>query len=172
LNKAVSETCVLRLVGQWAAPLLGFALAGVQGALLVRLAQLTHLAWNPKQSAFVHFGRPAAALYQGFCAPAILLLALPLCLTQVRGLGNRVRPALHWPHPAMGVLLALLARATGRRLGGPRYYQGQLVRFPVFDEGSEPDANLPLRLLQRLQLTGWGWLGLSLLLTWMALNHG
>ncbi|MDH0352970.1 cobalamin biosynthesis protein CobD, partial [Aeromonas caviae] len=48
----------------------------------------------------------------------------------------------------------------------------QLVRFPVFDEGSEPDANLPLRLLQRLQLTGWGWLGLSLLLTWMALNHG
>ncbi len=172
LNKAVSETCVLRLVGQWAAPLLGFALAGVQGALLVRLAQLTHLAWNPKQSAFVHFGRPAAALYQGFCAPAILLLALPLCLTQVRGLGNRVRPALHWPHPAMGVLLALLARATGSRLGGPRYYQSQLVRFPVFDEGSEPDANLPLRLLQRLQLTGWGWLGLSLLLTWMALNHG
>ncbi|MDY7828877.1 cobalamin biosynthesis protein CobD, partial [Aeromonas caviae] len=58
------------------------------------------------------------------------------------------------------------------RLGGPRYYQGQLVRFPVFDEGSEPDANLPLRLLQRLQLTGWGWLGLSLLLTWMAVNHG
>ena len=152
--------------------MLGFALAGVQGALLVRLAQLTHLAWNPKQSAFVHFGRPAAALYQGFCAPVILLLALPLCLTQVRGLGNRVRPALHWPHPAMGVLLALLARATGSRLGGPRYYQGQLVRFPIFDEGSEPDANLPLRLLQRLQLTGWGWLGLSLLLTLMALNHG
>ena len=39
LNKAVSETCVLRLVGQWGAPLLGFALAGVQGALLVRLGQ-------------------------------------------------------------------------------------------------------------------------------------
>ena len=31
LAKAVSESCALRLVGQWAGPLLGFALAGVQG---------------------------------------------------------------------------------------------------------------------------------------------
>ncbi|MEI4956563.1 hypothetical protein U1620_21160, partial [Aeromonas caviae] len=76
------------------------------------------------------------------------------------------------PPPAWGGGRGLGAGARAPRLGGPRYYQGQLVRFPVFDEGSEPDANLPLRLLQRLQLTGWGWLGLSLLLTWMALNHG
>ena len=82
-------------------------------------------------------------------------------------------PEIGGPAPALPPeLLALLARATGSRLGGPRYYQGQLVRLPVFDEGSEPDANLPLRLLQHLQLTGWGWLGLSLLLTLMALNHG
>lgn len=172
LNKAIGETCVLRLVGQWAGPLLGFALAGVQGALLWRLAQLMNQAWNPKQAAFAHFGRAAAALYQGLCAPVTLLLALPLCLPRLRQLGRKLRPALQWPYPAMGCLLSLLAQATGSRLGGPRYYQGQLVRFPVFDEGSEPDANLPLRLLQRLQLTGWGWLGLSLLLTWMALNHG
>ncbi len=46
------------------------------------------------------------------------------------------------------------------------------MRFSVFDEGRAPDADLPVRLLQRLQLTGWGGLGLSLLLTWMALNHG
>ncbi|MEI4950590.1 hypothetical protein U1530_10310, partial [Aeromonas caviae] len=76
------------------------------------------------------------------------------------------------PHPPWGALRGGRAGARAPRLGGPRYYQGQLVRLPVFDEGSEPDANLPLRLLQRLQLTGWGWLGLSLLLTLMALNHG
>lgn len=28
LAKAVSESCALRLIGQWAGPLLGFALAG------------------------------------------------------------------------------------------------------------------------------------------------
>ncbi len=172
LNKAVSETCVLRLVGQWAGPLLGFALAGVQGALLWRLAQLMNQAWSPKQAEFVHFGRAASALYQGLCAPAILLLALPLALTRLRQLGSKLRLALRWPYPAMGGLLSLLAQSTGCRLGGPRYYQGQLVRLPVFDEGAEPDATLPRRLLHRLLLIGWGWLGLSLLLTLMALTHG
>ena len=172
LNKAVSETCVLRLVGQWAGPLLGFALAGVQGALLWRLAQLMNQAWSPKQAEFVHFGRAASALYQGLCAPAILLLALPLALTRLRQLGGKLRLALRWPYPAMGGLLSLLAQSTGCRLGGPRYYQGQLVRLPVFDEGAEPDATLPRRLLHRLLLIGWGWLGLSLLLTLMALTHG
>ena len=172
LNKAVSETCVLRLVGQWAGPLLGFALAGVQGALLWRLAQLMNQAWSPKQAEFVHFGRAASALYQGLCAPAILLLALPLALTRLRQLGGKLRLALRWPYPAMGGLLSLLAQSTGCRLGGPRYYQGQLVRLPVFDEGTEPDATLPRRLLHRLLLIGWGWLGLSLLLTLMALTHG
>lgn len=172
LNKAVSETCVLRLVGQWAGPLLGFALAGVQGALLWRLAQLMNQAWSPKQAEFVHFGRAASALYQGLCAPAILLLALPLALTRLRQLGGKLRLALRWPYPAMGGLLSLLAQSTGCRLGGPRYYQGQLVRLPVFDEGTEPDATLPRRLLHRLLLIGWGWLGLSLILTLMALTHG
>lgn len=172
LNKAVSETCVLRLVGQWAGPLLGFALAGVQGALLWRLAQLMNQAWSPKQTEFVHFGRAASALYQGLCAPAILLLALPLALTRLRQLGSKLRLALRWPYPTMGGLLSLLAQSTGCRLGGPRYYQGQLVRLPVFDEGAEPDATLPRRLLHRLLLIGWGWLVLSLLLTLMTLRHG
>lgn len=172
LNKAVSETCVLRLVGQWAGPLLGFALAGVQGALLWRLAQLMNQACSPKQTEFVHFGRAASALYQGLCAPAILLLALPLALTRLRQLGSKLRLALRWPYPTMGGLLSLLAQSTGCRLGGPRYYQGQLVRLPVFDEGAEPDATLPRRLLHRLLLIGWGWLVLSLLLTLMTLRHG
>ena len=69
-------------------------------------------------------------------------------------------------------LEALLARVTGSRLGGPRYYQGRLVRLPVLGEGREPDASLPRRLLRCLQLAGWGWLALALLLTLLVLHHG
>ncbi|ANB54864.1 cobalamin biosynthesis protein CobD [Aeromonas veronii] len=172
IAKAVSESCALRLVGQWAGPLLGYALAGVQGALLWRLTQLMSQGWSIKDPAFGYFGRAASALYQGLCAPAILLLALPLALTRLRQLGGKLRLALRWPYPAMGTLLGLLAQSTGSRLGGPRYYQGQLVRLPVLGDGSEPDATLPRRLLHRLLLIGWGWLGLSLILTLMALTHG
>ena len=177
LTKAVSEGGVLRLVGQWAGPLLGFALAGVQGALLWRLAQLMNQGWSPKQTEFAHFGRPAAALYQALCAPVILLLALPLFLTQLRltqwrQLGCRLRDTLHWPYPAMGCLLGLLAQSTGCRLGGPRYYQGQIVRFPVFDAHADPVAGSPQRLLHRLLFVGWGWLVLALLFTGLAQFHG
>ena len=172
IAKAVSESCALRLVGQWAGPLLGYALAGVQGALLWRLTQLMSQGWSIKDPAFGYFGRAVSALYQGLNAPTILLLGLPLALTRLRQLGGKLRLALRWPYPAMGALLGLLAQSTGSRLGGPRYYQGQLVRLPVLGDGSEPDATLPRRLLHRLLLIGWGWLGLSLILTLMALTHG
>ncbi|MGL5993436.1 MAG: cobalamin biosynthesis protein, partial [Aeromonas sobria] len=46
IAKAVTESCSLRLVGQWAGPLLGYALAGVQGALLWRLTQLMSQGWS------------------------------------------------------------------------------------------------------------------------------
>lgn len=170
--KAVSETCALRLTGQWAGPLLGFALAGVQGALLWRLAQLMNQGWSPKQAAFSHFCRAAAVLYQGLCTPAILLLALPLCLTQLRQLGARLRTAIRWPYPAMGALLTLLSHSLGIRLGGPRYYQDTLFRFPVFDAVSDPDASSALRLLNRLQQIGWGWLALAVLFTALEQLHG
>ncbi|MFM5813851.1 cobalamin biosynthesis protein [Aeromonas dhakensis] len=172
LAKAVSESCALRLIGQWAGPLLGFALAGVQGALLWRLAQLMNQGWSPKLPAFAHFGRAATVLYQALCTPAILLLALPLCLTQLRQLASRLRTAIRWPYPAMGILLALLSGSLGCKLGGPRYYQGSLFRFPVFDAAAEPDAGTALRLLNRLQQTGWGWLALALLLTVLEHLHG
>ena len=172
IAKAVSETCALRLAGQWAGPLLGFALAGVQGALLWRLAQLMDQGWSPKQVAFSHFGRAAAVLYQALCTPAILLLALPLCLTQVRQLGARMRTAIQWPYPAMGILLAQLSSSLGIRLGGPRYYQDTLFRFPVFDAPSDPAAATALRVLNRLQLIGWGWLALATMLTVLEQLHG
>ena len=82
-----------------------------------RLAQLMNQGWSPKLPAFAHFGRAAAVLYQALCTPAILLLALPLCLTQLRKLASRLR--MLWPYPTMGILLALLSGSLGCKLGGP-----------------------------------------------------
>ena len=102
IAKAVTESCVLRLVGQWAGPLLGYALAGVQGALLWRLTQLMSQGWNMKDPAFGYFGRAASALYQGLNAPTILLLGLPLLLPRLRQATQLLRSGAIWPYPAMG----------------------------------------------------------------------
>ena len=131
LAKAVTESCALRLVGQWAGPLMGYALAGVQGALLWRLVQLmSQELEHRKDPAFGYFGRAASALYQGLNAPTILLLGLPLLLPRLKQAAQLLRNGALWPYPAIGMLLTLLADKCRIRLGGPRYYQGTLQRWP------------------------------------------
>ncbi len=172
LAKAVTESCALRLVGQWAGPLLGFALAGVQGALLWRLVQLMNQSWSRKDPAFDHFGRAASALYQGLNASVILLLALPLLASRLKQAAQLLRSGALWPYPAMGMLLTLLVDKCRIRLGGPRYYQGTLQRWPILGSGDDPDGESPRKVLNILQGIGWGWLMLALLVTVAGLVHG
>ena len=172
LAKAVTESCALRLVGQWAGPLMGYALAGVQGALLWRLTQLMSQGWSMKDPAFGYFGRAASALYQGLNAPTILLLGLPLLLPRIRQATQLLRSGALWPYPAIGMLLTLLADKCRIRLGGPRYYQGTLQRWPVLGSGHDPDGESPRKVLNILQAMGWGWLMLALLVTVAGLFHG
>ncbi|MFB2866031.1 cobalamin biosynthesis protein [Aeromonas sp. MdU4] len=172
LAKAVTESCALRLVGQWAGPLLGFALAGVQGALLWRLVQLMNQSWSRKNPVFDHFGRAASALYQGLNAPVILLLGLPLLVSRLKQAIPLLRNGVLWPYPAMGMLLTLLADKCRIRLGGPRYYQGSLQRWPVIGSGDEPNNETSRKVLNILQGCGWGWLMLALIITLMEQLHG
>ena len=172
ITKAMTESCALRLVGQWAGPLLGYALAGVQGALLWRLTQLMSQGWSMKDPAFGYFGRAASALYQGLNAPTILLLGLPLLLPRIRQATQLLRSGALWPYPAIGMLLTLLAGKCRIRLGGPRYYQGTLQRWPILGSGNDPDGESPRKVLNILQAMGWGWLMLALLVTVVGLFHG
>ncbi len=172
IAKAVTESCSLRLVGQWAGPLLGYALAGVQGALLWRLTPLMSQGWSMKDPAFGYFGRAASALYQGLNAPTILLLGLPLLLPRIRQATQLLRSGAIWPYPAIGMLLTLLADKCRLRLGGPRYYQSALQRWPVLGSGDDPDGESPRKILNILQAMGWCWLMLALLVTVAGLFHG
>ncbi|MFM5397306.1 cobalamin biosynthesis protein [Aeromonas veronii] len=172
LAKAVTESCALRLVGQWAGPLMGYALAGVQGALLWRLTQLMSQGWSMKDPAFGYFGRAASALYQGLNAPTILLLGLPLLLPRLKQATQLLRSGAIWPYPAIGMLLMLLADKCRIRLGGPRFYQGTLQRWPVLGSSGDPGGESPRKVLNILQAMGWGWLMLALLVTVAGLFHG
>lgn len=172
LAKAVTESCALRLIGQWAGPLMGYALAGVQGALLWRLTQLMSQGWSMKDPAFGYFGRAASALYQGLNAPTILLLGLPLLLPRLKQATQLLRSGAIWPYPAIGMLLMLLADKCRIRLGGPRYYQGTLQRWPVLGSSGDPGGESPRKVLNILQAMGWGWLMLALLVTVAGLFHG
>ncbi|MFM5315519.1 cobalamin biosynthesis protein [Aeromonas veronii] len=172
IAKAVTDSCSQRLVGQWAGPLLGYALAGVQGALLWRLTQLMSQGWSMKDPAFGYFGRAASALYQGLNAPTILLLGQPLLLPRLRQATLLLRSGVLWPYPAIGMLLTLLADKCRLRLGGPRYYQGALQRWPVLGSGDDPDGESPRKVLNILQAIGWSWLMLALVITVAGLFHG
>ncbi|PJG59352.1 cobalamin biosynthesis protein CobD/CbiB [Aeromonas cavernicola] len=172
MAKAVTESCALRLVSQWAGPLLGFALAGVQGAMLWRLVPLMNQSWNRKDPTFDHFGRAASTLYQGLNTPVILLLGLPLLVSRLKRAALLWRTGTLWPNPIMGVLLTLLVDKCRLRLGGPRYYQATLQRWPVLGQGDDPSGESPRKVLNILQAIGWGWLMLALLVTVGVLLRG
>lgn len=161
VSKAVTETLILRLLTQWAGPLFGYTIGGVQGALLWRLTALLAQGFSPKEPAFLHFGQPAGRLAQALATLPALLLALPL----LPGRLASARSGLAWPFPAGGMLLALVATRLKVRLGGPRFYGAEKVRFPTLGCGEEPGADTPARALARVQLIGWCWLALALALT-------
>ena len=118
------------------------------------------------------FGRATSALYQGLNAPTILLLGLPLLLPRLKQAAQLLRNGALWPYPTIGMLLTLLADKCRIRLGGPRYYQGTLQRWPILGSGDDPDGESPSKVLNILQGIGWGWLMLALLVTVAGLFHG
>ncbi|MGL5948397.1 MAG: cobalamin biosynthesis protein [Aeromonas sp.] len=157
LAKALTESLTLRLVGQWAGPMLGYALLGIQGALLWRFIQVVNLALNLKLKRFKYFGSYPCAFYLALCTPTVFMLSLPLQLAHLRQLGAAMRSGVNWPNPANGVLLALLAEEFKLRFGGARDYATQ-ARWPLIGSGQTPHSDSPKQVLSFFTYVVFFWL--------------
>lgn len=168
--KATSEQLILRWSGQWACVLFWYLVAGIEAALVIRLLQLMTQAFSVKLPRQRLFGEPTATLYRVLSGlPAILNT---LVLGMLPGGGHALRAAWRarrdWPGGAQGMLVAAVAGGLGLRLGGPRFYAGEKVRYPILGGGpgggAEPQADSPLRVRSRLRWLAAIWLLLSLLM--------
>jgi len=172
LHKASIETLCLRNAYQWFAVIFWYLTGGIWAAIAYRLIQLMAQYWNCKQSNFERFGQAAAQLLNLLSTPSHYLLALTLSLFNkpVMNLKLANQQAEQWHHPSSGFLLASFAHSLSIQLGGPRKYQGQIIRYAQL--GNKQPANKidVQRAQQRLNMAALLWLtAISIVMAGMSL---
>lgn len=130
-----------------------FALAGLPGVVLFRLANTLDASWGYRSPRYLYFGRASARIDD-------VLNWLPARLTALSyALLGQTRVALRcWrtqaaacDSPNGGPVMAAGAGALGIRLGGPARYRGQWLQKPWLGQGAEPvpeDIPRALRLVR------------------------
>ncbi len=156
------------------AALFWFALAGLPGVLVHRLANTLDAMWGYRTSHWVDFGWAAARLDDVLGYLPARLTALGYVLFGPHpGQAWRCwrRQAPRWPSPNAGPVMAAGAGALGVRLGGPAPYAGGWRQRPVLGAGAPAgaaDIARALRLnrgvLTVLLAALWGWAAIGWLI--------
>lgn len=130
-----------------------FLIGGFKGALLMKLICVIARAYNRKLRANEQFGRGSSELRELLIYIPSLLYALCLALFNFSLSFSTVIDGLHrgardYPCRSTGMVFGTLGRMLGIRLGGPRYYGNDFVRFADVGGIRNPQVS-DLRLILR-----------------------
>lgn len=138
-----------------------YAVAGLPGALLYRIANTLDARWGYKSLRYRHFGWAAARLDD-----VLNYLPARLCALTYAIQGN-FRQAIHsWrtqaPHcasPNGGPVMSSGAGALNILIGGPAEYDGYRCDKPLLGAGALATGNDISRAIRLVQRGGWLWVG-------------
>lgn len=153
-----------------------FALLGLPGVVLYRLANTLDAMWGYRDARYRRFGWATARIDDGLnLLPARLTaLAYALCGHTARALRCWSAQARHWKSPNAGPVMAAGAGAIDVRLGGPAPYDGQWQPRPALGEGNPATAGSVRRALRLVRTALLAWLlaqwAIAIALQWAA--HG
>jgi adenosylcobinamide-phosphate synthase len=152
------------------AALFWFAVLGLPGVVLYRLANTLDAMWGYKNERYVYFGRFAARIDD-------VLNWLPARLTAVTYvlIGGAWRHFMTWATQARqwkglnaGWVMACGAGGLGLKLGGPAQYHGQQEIRPWLGNGRAPGVEDIGRSIRFIQQGLWLWLAVLFLGGWLS----
>ena len=146
-----------------------YALAGIPGVVLHRLANTLDAMWGYRNARYGRFGWAAARLDDGLNYLPARLTALSYAAAGdfCSGLRCAHRQGRHWKSPNAGPVMAAGAGSLGIRLGGPACYDGRVQQRGVLGCGraAQPqDIRRAQELVRRALIL---WLGILFAGAWV-----
>lgn len=152
-----------------------FAVLGVPGAVLYRLANTLDAMWGYRTTRYERFGWAAARIDDvlNFIPARLTAVSYALLGDATRAWRCWRKQAVLWDSPNAGPVMAAGAGALGVQLGGAAPYDGVWEPRPELGEGEPADAHAIVRALRlvRRSVVLWLVVALSLALLWHGGAH-
>lgn len=163
--KAGCECIALRLFSGWFAVIVWYLILGIEGAVLMQTVFVLNTAFNVKLAANRSFGLGIRRILQAMLLLPALVYGL-LHLLNLRGFKQFKAGFAGMQNcaaaPCSGFMLSLTAYLLHLSLGGPRYYEGTLVRYSPTGGEHNPMPQDLLRVLQHVRFYGFLLIGIAL----------
>ena len=156
IAKACAESAILRIFSGWFAVMVWFLIAGLEGAVVMQTITILAREYNYKLRGNALFGKYIFRVQQ-------IMLALPaLILVPCLLISKKPLQALHcgkegfkvYPAAVSGFVLGAIGGALDLSLGGPRYYQGNVVRLPKVGGSNNPSRESILSAMRKIRMCG------------------
>lgn len=138
--KAVAESQILHIFQGYYVPVFWYLLLGPEAAFFTALLIIMSHAFSIKLAVNGDFGSLNALLVRLLYLPAapVMLVFLLLATFDFRAAGRSLDHMRSHPVRLTGLLLGFVGEHLDISLGGPRFYQGQKIRYIRFGGKTEP----------------------------------
>lgn len=166
IAKATCESAILRIFSGWFAVMIWYFMMGLEGAVLMQTVNVLSRAFNYKLKGNYQFGKTIFRVQQIMLfIPALVLMLCLLCSKNPwRHFVCAQDGFKSYPAAVSGMVLGAVGGALNITLGGPRYYQGNLMRLPSVGGTQAPDEQSILYAMRKIRMCGIILLVLSILI--------
>ncbi len=156
INKAMAEATSMSMFANWFSILVWYILLGLEGAVIMQLVAVMNRSFSLKEKRNENFGIFVHKLEQILMIPPVILLFIMMMFSFSfkRIISNMKAHLQTFVNASSCAVMDMLGSFANVSLGGPRYYEGELVRLPKLGGENEPEISTPLKLYNKLRFCG------------------